>query len=108
MTTDGSSKGGARNSTGDKPARSARREPEIPQAAVALTPEGEALAEALEKLLRERERWPKMGRASQQIIAGWGLDLFARNFWKACHIARESRLTGTGPQVLAKVLSFAL
>lgn len=51
MTTDGSSKGGARNSTGDKPARSARREPEIPQAAVALTPEGEALAEALPVML---------------------------------------------------------
>ena len=51
MTTDGSSKGGARNSTGDKPARSARREPEIPQAAAALTPEGEALAEALPVML---------------------------------------------------------
>ncbi len=51
MTPDGSPKGEELQSAGDKPESASRREPEIPQAAVALTPEGEALAEALPRAL---------------------------------------------------------
>lgn len=49
----------------------------------------DSLGEALTRLTGLREQWEAMGLASRTIIKNWGLDLFARNFWEACEIARS-------------------
>jgi glycosyltransferase involved in cell wall biosynthesis len=48
------------------------------------------LVQALQRLWESRERWVEMGQASRAIIAQWGLDLFARNLWRACDIALDA------------------
>lgn len=47
------------------------------------------LVQALQRLWESRTRWVEMGLASRTIIAQWGLDLFARNLWRACDIALD-------------------
>lgn len=49
-----------------------------------------ALPRALATMLTERGQWPAMGEASAKIVAGWGLDLYARNLWRACELARDA------------------
>lgn len=51
------------------------------------------LVQALQRLWESRTRWAEMGLASRTIIAQWGLDLFARNFWRACNIALDAGAT---------------
>jgi glycosyltransferase involved in cell wall biosynthesis len=46
-----------------------------------------SLESVLKRLLAARERWGDMGEASGKIITAWGLDLFARSFWRACQAA---------------------
>ena len=65
----------------------------------------ESLVTALERLLASRSRWPEMGRASREIIAGWGLDLFARSFWRACEAALRPVPEGLGTHAISKVMS---
>jgi glycosyltransferase involved in cell wall biosynthesis len=50
-----------------------------------------SLVTALRWMSDHRGNWGAMGRASKQIIAGWGLDHYAANFWRACAMAMESR-----------------
>jgi glycosyltransferase involved in cell wall biosynthesis len=47
------------------------------------------LVKALEKMWERRRLLPEMGKASLEIIRPWSLDLFARNLWRACELARE-------------------
>jgi len=42
------------------------------------------LGRALDNLREARSRWGEMGEASRGIVGRWGLDLFARNFWRSC------------------------
>lgn len=43
-----------------------------------------SLGAALDSLKDARDRWTEMGDASRQIVAGWDLELFGRNFWSSC------------------------
>jgi glycosyltransferase involved in cell wall biosynthesis len=63
----------------------------------------ESLAEVLNRMLARRCDWPEMGRASRDIIASWGLDRFAQNFWRACEAAISAR-RATGPKRLLRQL----
>ncbi len=67
-----------------------------------------SLAEALNRLLECRERWQEMGRASRQIIAGWNLDLFANNFWRAAEAAVQSMNDSLPARLWNKTLSTIL
>lgn len=68
----------------------------------------ETLTVALDRLWSQRERWPEMGKASQQIVAQWGLDLFARNFWAACQNALRLAPEAGNRPVSERVLGLAL
>jgi glycosyltransferase involved in cell wall biosynthesis len=68
----------------------------------------EDLSRALERLWAARDRWQKMGEASRDIIARWGLNLFARNFWRACELALRLPLEEHRGGALTKVLSLVL
>ena len=55
-----------------------------------------ATLQALDRMWDAREQWASMGKASEDIIGGWGLGRFASGFWSACQRALEpmqSRLT---------------
>lgn len=66
------------------------------------------LGRALNFLLANRNRWPEMGRASQEIISHWDLGLFAESLWRAAEaaacVAKENRLR----HALNRALGFAL
>lgn len=51
------------------------------------------LVAVLEKMWEQRTQWPEMGKASLEIIRPWSLELFARNLWRACELARERAQT---------------
>ncbi|MBI5510235.1 MAG: glycosyltransferase [Deltaproteobacteria bacterium] len=46
-----------------------------------------AIRAAVTKMWEARDRWPEMGRASQDIIKDWDLDRFAKGLYDACEIA---------------------
>ena len=68
----------------------------------------ESIAAALRTLLHDRHRWAEMGQASQRIISGWGLELYARNLWQACETALSTPARGAKEKVVGKALSLAL
>jgi 1,2-diacylglycerol 3-alpha-glucosyltransferase len=68
----------------------------------------ESLKSALRLLLENSERLDAMGQASRQLIDGWGLDLFAQNFWRACDAALLARAAGTRERVISRALGFPL
>lgn len=68
----------------------------------------ESLALALDQLWEAKERWPEMGHASRGIIARWGLELFARNFWASCEVALSRVAETSRASVIDKALSLAL
>src|SRR5205814_8959552 len=51
------------------------------------------ISRAFERFDAAAARWTEMGAASQAIIANWGLDLFARNLWRAYETARSAPAT---------------
>jgi glycosyltransferase involved in cell wall biosynthesis len=51
------------------------------------SPDG--LAIALERLGQNSRRWSDMGAASSNIVASWGLDLYARSLWRASSTAMD-------------------
>jgi 1,2-diacylglycerol 3-alpha-glucosyltransferase len=69
---------------------------------------GESLKRALRLLLETRERLDAMGQASRRLISGWGLDLFAQNFWRACDAALLARAAGRRERVISRALGFPL
>jgi len=66
--------------------------------------EHESLARALERFLACKGRWREMGQASREIIAGWGLDLFAQNFWRACEAAMRPMSESPGAYAISKAM----
>jgi 1,2-diacylglycerol 3-alpha-glucosyltransferase len=67
-----------------------------------------SLKSALHLLLENRERLDAMGQASRRLISGWGLDLFAQNFWRACDAASLARATGRRERVISRALGLPL
>jgi glycosyltransferase involved in cell wall biosynthesis len=62
------------------------------------------LVAVLEKMWEERARWTEMGKASLEIIRPWSLDLFARNLWRSCELARErGRTQNIGGPVVGRL-----
>lgn len=57
----------------------------------------ESLADALRRMLNERARWPQMGEASRKIVAGWDLDLYARNLWSLAGLVVERPVASSIP-----------
>jgi glycosyltransferase involved in cell wall biosynthesis len=68
----------------------------------------ESLLEALRRILENRARLFEMGQSSRSIIAGWGLDLFAQNFWRACDAALLTDAASRRERAISRVLSFPL
>jgi glycosyltransferase involved in cell wall biosynthesis len=67
----------------------------------------EGLTKALARARLDRDRWPEMGQASQRIIADWGLDLYARNFWSACRKAHEVPRSVRADRIAARLVALA-
>jgi len=70
-----------------------------------LDPEG--LGKALARVRKARDRWPDMGQASRRIVAAWGLDLYALNFWRACRAACEVPRSKRADRVAAYLIALA-
>lgn len=68
----------------------------------------ESLAVALDRLWKSRDRWRDMGEASRKIILQWDLDLYARNFWRACETALLPIPERPVAHAVSKALSLAL
>ncbi|HVG32899.1 MAG TPA: glycosyltransferase [Pyrinomonadaceae bacterium] len=68
----------------------------------------ESLKQALQLMIDNRERLDAMGQASRRLISGWGLDLFAQNFWRACDAALLARAAGRRERVISRALGFPL
>lgn len=66
------------------------------------------LANALDRLLGKRRRWSEMGRASQEIVADWGPELFARGFWEACQVALQTPVERSAGRLFGRVLERVL
>jgi hypothetical protein len=65
------------------------------------------LAAVLEKMWEQRAQWGEMGKASLEIIRPWSLDLFARNLWRSCELARERGHTpDIGGPVVTRLYTF--
>lgn len=63
-----------------------------------------SLIEALNKMEARKGEWREMGRASQKIVASWGLNRFAENFWRACEAALEGRWQLHGKRLVRRTL----
>lgn len=70
-----------------------------------LAPDG--LANALARARSARARWVEMGRASQRLVAGWGLELYARSFWRACRTARDVPRSVRADRIAARLVALA-
>ncbi|HYY57623.1 MAG TPA: glycosyltransferase [Pyrinomonadaceae bacterium] len=68
----------------------------------------ETLTEALDRLLARKSSWGEMGQSSREIIDGWGPELFAENFWRACDAARLPRRAGRRERFISRALKVAL
>jgi glycosyltransferase involved in cell wall biosynthesis len=67
-----------------------------------------SLTQALERLWESRARWGEMGQVSRRIIAQWGLDRFAENFWRACEIALHAGARCSETRIVDSFVKLAL